>query len=135
MRECLPLVLVLRNRLKYAINMQEVQSICMDRLVKVDGKVRTDVSYPAGFMDTISIEKTNEFFKHDTDGDNAISFAEFQKQMHSIRPKRCGCKSSLSGYRWRARAWIVSALPARSCATAQRCSSCCCKHRSPLRTR
>jgi hypothetical protein len=24
-------------------------------------------------------EKTNEFFKHDTDGDNAISFAEFQK--------------------------------------------------------
>ena len=24
-------------------------------------------------------ERTNEFFKHDTDGDNAISFAEFQK--------------------------------------------------------
>ena len=33
-------------------------------------------------------ERTNEFFKHDTDGDNAISFAEFQKQMQSIRPKR-----------------------------------------------
>ena len=33
-------------------------------------------------------ERTNEFFKHDTDGDNAISFAEFQKQMASIRPKR-----------------------------------------------
>merc|ERR1719453_2827274 len=33
-------------------------------------------------------EKTNEFFKHDTDGDNAISFAEFQKQMTSIRPRR-----------------------------------------------
>ena len=33
-------------------------------------------------------EKTNEFFKHDTDGDNAISFAEFQKQMQAIRPKR-----------------------------------------------
>jgi calmodulin len=33
-------------------------------------------------------ERTNEFFKHDTDGDNAISFAEFQKQMAAIRPKR-----------------------------------------------
>ncbi len=33
-------------------------------------------------------EKTNEFFKHDVDGDNAISFAEFQKQMQAIRPKR-----------------------------------------------
>ena len=33
-------------------------------------------------------ERTNDFFKHDTDGDNAISFAEFQKQMQAIRPKR-----------------------------------------------
>ena len=48
-------------------------------------------------------EKTNEFFKHDTDGDNAISFAEFQKQMQAIRPKRAsagkgtGNKSTTSG--------------------------------------
>ena len=47
-------------------------------------------------------EKTNEFFKHDTDGDNAISFAEFQKQMQAIRPKRreagkaAGTKSTTS---------------------------------------
>ena len=33
-------------------------------------------------------ERTNDFFKHDTDGDNAISFAEFQKQMCAIRPRR-----------------------------------------------
>jgi len=39
-------------------------------------------------------EKTNEFFKHDTDGDNAISFAEFQKQMQAIRPKRRDPKSA-----------------------------------------
>ena len=31
-------------------------------------------------------ERTNEFFKHDSDGDNNISFHEFQKQMSSIRP-------------------------------------------------
>lgn len=29
-----------------------------------------------------------EFFKHDTDGDNAITFNEFQKQMSAIRPRR-----------------------------------------------
>ena len=33
-------------------------------------------------------ERTNEFFKHDIDGDNNISFMEFQKQMNTIRPKR-----------------------------------------------
>jgi small subunit ribosomal protein S4e len=50
LRESLPLIIFLRNRLKYALNKQEVQSICKQRLVKVDGKVRTDVTYPAGFM-------------------------------------------------------------------------------------
>jgi len=63
LRECLPLVLVLRNRLKYALTKKEVQQILMQRLVKVDGKVRTDVNYPCGFMDVISIEKTDEHFR------------------------------------------------------------------------
>lgn len=35
----------------------------MQRFVKVDGKVRTDATYPAGFMDVIEIEKTNENFR------------------------------------------------------------------------
>ena len=63
LRECLPLVLVLRNRLKYALTKKEVQQILMQRLIKVDGKVRTDPNYPCGFMDVISIEKTDEHFR------------------------------------------------------------------------
>ena len=35
----------------------------MQRHVKVDGKIRTDPTYPAGFMDVIEIEKTNEAFR------------------------------------------------------------------------
>lgn len=62
-RECLPLIIFLRNRLHYALTGAEVNKILMQRLVKVDGKVRTDVNFPAGFMDVISIEKTNEFFR------------------------------------------------------------------------
>merc|ERR1712188_293859 len=63
LRECLPLILVLRNRLKYALTKKEVQQILMQRLVKVDGKVRTDANYPCGFMDVISIDKTDEHFR------------------------------------------------------------------------
>merc|ERR1711896_125681 len=63
LRECLPLILVLRNRLKYALTKKEVQQILMQRLVKVDGKVRTDVNFPCGIMDVISIEKTDEHFR------------------------------------------------------------------------
>jgi small subunit ribosomal protein S4e len=69
-RECLPLMIFLRNRLKYALTRREVTSICMQRFVKVDNKVRTDIRYPSGFMDVISIEKTNENFRllYDTKG-------------------------------------------------------------------
>jgi len=70
LRECLPLVLILRNRLKYALTMQECMSICMERLVKVDGKVRTDESFPAGFMDVVSMEASGDVFRllYDTKG-------------------------------------------------------------------
>ena len=55
LRECLPLIILLRNRLKYALNTKEVKYILMQRLVKVDGKPRTDKTYPAGFMGALSL--------------------------------------------------------------------------------
>jgi len=63
LRECLPLSLVLRNRLKYSLTRRETVMIVMRRLIQVDGKVRTELNYPAGFMDVISIMKTNEYFR------------------------------------------------------------------------
>ncbi|KAG9338218.1 hypothetical protein JZ751_026971 [Albula glossodonta] len=63
LRECLPLIIFLRNRLKYALTGDEVKRICMQRFIKIDGKVRTDITYPTGFMDVISIEKTGEHFR------------------------------------------------------------------------
>ena len=63
LRECLPLMLLLRNRLKYALTRREVTYIVMQRLIKVDGKVRTDAHFPTGFMDVISIDKTGENFR------------------------------------------------------------------------
>lgn len=70
LRECVPLLVLLRNRLKYALNYNESTKILMQRLIKVDGKIRTDKKFPAGFMDVISIEKTGEFFRmvYDTKG-------------------------------------------------------------------
>lgn len=62
-RECLPLIVLLRNRLKYALNYTEAKAIMIQRLIKVDGKVRTKHTYPAGFMDCVTIESTNEHFR------------------------------------------------------------------------
>ncbi|KAK2092359.1 40S ribosomal protein S4, X isoform [Saguinus oedipus] len=74
LRECLPLIIFLRNRLKYALTGDEVKKICMQRFIKINGKVRTDITYPAGFMDVISIDKTGENFRliYDTKGRFAV---------------------------------------------------------------
>ena len=67
----------MRNRLKYALNKREVTAILAQRLIKVDGQVRTDSNYPAGFQgcpsfshiyrlirsDVITIDKTSENFR------------------------------------------------------------------------
>eukprot|EP01098_Paradermamoeba_levis_P003201 TRINITY_DN148_c0_g1_i1.p1 TRINITY_DN148_c0_g1~~TRINITY_DN148_c0_g1_i1.p1 ORF type:complete len:283 (-),score=98.00 TRINITY_DN148_c0_g1_i1:113-922(-) len=70
LRESLPLIILLRNRLKYALTRREVISIVNQKLIKVDGKVRTDSNFPAGFMDVVQIPKTNENFRllYDTKG-------------------------------------------------------------------
>eukprot|EP01013_Petalomonas_cantuscygni_P016058 TRINITY_DN32_c0_g2_i1.p2 TRINITY_DN32_c0_g2~~TRINITY_DN32_c0_g2_i1.p2 ORF type:complete len:287 (-),score=71.81 TRINITY_DN32_c0_g2_i1:649-1509(-) len=63
LRESLPLILIVRNRLKYALTAGEAQMIVKQRKVKVDGKVRTDTKYPVGFMDTIHIPDTEQRFR------------------------------------------------------------------------
>lgn len=85
LRECLPLAIFIRNRLKYALNGTEVKKIMMNRCIKVDQKVRTDSKFPAGFMDVISIEKTNENFRliYDTKG---------RFQVHRITPDEASYK-------------------------------------------
>lgn len=70
LRESLPLILILRNRLKYALTGKETKMICMQRHVKVDGKVRTDPNFPAGFMDVVEMPKSGDQFRliYDTKG-------------------------------------------------------------------
>jgi len=63
LKESIPLVLLIRNRLKYALSYGEVTKILAQRSVKIDGKVRTDLKYPVGVMDVITIEKTKDAFR------------------------------------------------------------------------
>lgn len=85
LRECLPLVILLRNRLKYALNYRETMKILSQRTIRVDGQVRTDKTFPAGFMDVVSIDKTNEFFRllYNTKG---------RFQVHRIEPEEASYK-------------------------------------------
>ena len=54
---------MLRNRLNYALTGHETKMICINRHVLVDGKIRTDPNYPAGFMDVVQIKETKDCFR------------------------------------------------------------------------
>jgi len=64
-RESIPLTVVLKNRLKYALTGREVTLIVNDKEgnIAVDGKIRKDPRFPAGLMDVISIKKTGELYR------------------------------------------------------------------------
>jgi small subunit ribosomal protein S4e len=65
LRESIPIGLILRHRLKYALNGREANVILKDKegMVKIDNKVRSDVGFPCGVMDVITLEKSNEQFR------------------------------------------------------------------------
>jgi len=65
LRECMPLTVLLKNRLKYALTGKDVFAIVKDKegMVKVDNKIRRDPRYPLGVMDVVSLEKTGEHFR------------------------------------------------------------------------
>eukprot|EP00920_Eleutheroschizon_duboscqi_P040859 GHVT01097643.1.p2 GENE.GHVT01097643.1~~GHVT01097643.1.p2 ORF type:complete len:179 (+),score=34.53 GHVT01097643.1:126-662(+) len=93
--ECLPLVVLLRNRLRYALTYNEVKLIVMQRLIQVDSKVRTDVTYPVGFMDVVTIDKTKEHFRllYDTKG----RFVPHKIREQEASYKLCRVKKMLFG--------------------------------------
>lgn len=63
MGESMPIIVLLRQRLKYALNRQDAMAICMNKLVQIDNKVRTDHRFPAGFMDVVKMEKSGDVFR------------------------------------------------------------------------
>jgi len=85
LRECLPLTILLRNRLKYALTGREVTQILMGRHIRVDGKVRTDATFPAGFMDVVQIEKTKEHYR-------LLYTVKGKFTLHKISPEEAGFK-------------------------------------------
>ncbi|XP_018419762.1 PREDICTED: 40S ribosomal protein S4, X isoform [Nanorana parkeri] len=80
LRECLPLIIFLRNRLKYALTGDEVNA--QNHFIWISNKIRFLDHFPATntkrcqfyFTDVISIDKTAEYFRlvYDTKGRFAV---------------------------------------------------------------
>jgi len=74
-------------------------SILMQRHVRVDGKLRTDATYPAGFMDVIDIPKTDEHFRlvYDTKGRFVAHRITKARRLRAARAARAAAAAATAG--------------------------------------
>lgn len=60
---CIPLAVLLRDRMKLASTMREVKYMLRNKMVKIDGKPRTDPSFPIGLFDVIYIKGIEKYYR------------------------------------------------------------------------
>lgn len=59
----IPISVIFRDLLKYAVNLREVKNILSSHNVLIDGIRRKDHRFPVGIFDVIKIDKTKEAFR------------------------------------------------------------------------
>ncbi|ELQ75750.1 40S ribosomal protein S4 [Trachipleistophora hominis] len=63
LQESIPLSLLLTDKLQYARTGKEVGNILKERMIKINGRIRTDKRFPVGIFDVLSIPKTGEHYR------------------------------------------------------------------------
>ncbi|XP_043778827.1 40S ribosomal protein S4, X isoform-like [Cervus elaphus] len=92
LRECLPLIIFLKSRFKYALTGDEMKKICMQHFIKIKGKVHTNTTYPTAFMNVISVDKTGENFHLIYDTKDRFAVHCIERQPFSIIPEEAKYK-------------------------------------------
>ena len=86
-RECIPLQVVLRDKLHFARNGREVDVILHQKegLVHIDKKVRRNPKYPIGLMDVIDLPKVGASYRVLYDVKGRFVFIKIKKQEASFK--------------------------------------------------
>jgi small subunit ribosomal protein S4e len=99
LRECMPLSVILRNKLKLALTGREAKMIvrAKEGNIAIDGKIRKDQKYPVGFMDVVTIMKTKSYYRvlYDCKGRfglNKISSGEAEFKLCKVKARAMGPK-------------------------------------------
>jgi len=97
LRECMPLLVLLRNKLKLALTGREAKLIikAKEGNIAVDGKIRKDVKYPVGFMDVISLLKANVNYRILYDVKGRFGLVKISKDESKF--KLCRVKERIMG--------------------------------------
>lgn len=96
-RFSIPLGIVIRDLLKYALTMKEAKRIISQGLVKIDNVVRRDHRFPVGFMDVLSLIPLNKNYRVIPHQSKIISLIEIPENETSYKLCRIENKTLVSG--------------------------------------
>jgi small subunit ribosomal protein S4e len=63
LKKSMPIVIIIKDILGYAKTTKEVKTILNDGKILINNFIRKDHKFPVGFMDTISIPISNEYYR------------------------------------------------------------------------
>lgn len=75
----MPLVVLIKDVLKLAKTAKEARTILNNRLVEVDGKIRTEEKFPVGLMDVIAFPKSEKYYRIVIDWKGRLKLVEISK--------------------------------------------------------
>ncbi len=95
--QSLPLLIVLRDILKYAETSKEAIKIINEGKIKVDGKVVKDYKYPLSAMDVLEIPENDEYYRVIPYPIDYLRLYKITKEEASLKPVRIENKTVVKG--------------------------------------
>lgn len=97
MDESIPLLIIVRDILKYAETAEEAKKIIKRGEILVDGKVRREEKFPVGIMDVISIPATEENYRVLPDPIKGLILHPINKEEATFKLCRIENKTTVKG--------------------------------------
>ena len=96
-KHSISLGVLIRDIFKVAKNAREVSKILSNRLVEVDGRVRTEVKFPVGLMDIVSFPKSNKYYRLIVDWKGRLVPLEINKDKAALKILKVVGKCTIPG--------------------------------------
>ncbi len=97
MEYSLPLLLIVRNVLGYALTAREARKLIAEGHFKVDGRVRKDYKFPVGFMDVLEVVDTGETYRFIPYPGKVFKLHPISKEEAGFKPLRIENKTTVKG--------------------------------------
>jgi small subunit ribosomal protein S4e len=94
---CIPLLILVRDILKYAKTGAEARKIIAEGHFKIDGRVRRNYKYPVGPMDVIELPKTGEYYRVIPVPTKVLDLLKITPEEARIKPCRIENKTTVRG--------------------------------------